>query len=284
MKTFTKVWLGIAFLAIGIGTAILIIAVASGVSIKDIPTFSYEETYNDVIDINMDIDYGEVHIMEGESFSIDAQRLPENSLESYVDGKGTWIIQQSFEKRGFINIFGVHVPFGDIIGWDEVLTPKITITIPKDFAANNFVVVVKAGEVVVDRIQANTGSFDVSAGRLVVNELSIAEKSEYIIGAGQMLLNKVTLKDITVDCGIGDVTIRGEVSGNSEITCGVGNVELELDSDEADYSYDISASIGDVRIGDNSYQNMSNRIINNNSAENSLSLNCEIGKISVDFY
>lgn len=284
MKTFTKVWIGIALMAIGIGAIILIITISSGVSLKDIPTFSYEETYNDVTDIDMNIDYGEVHIIEGESFSIDAQGLPENSLESYVDENGAWIIRQNYKNKSFLNIFGLHVPFGNIIGWNEALTPKITLTIPEDFAADHIVVVVKAGEVVADRIQATTGRFDVSAGRFVVNELSIAEKSEYIIGAGQMLLNKVTIKDITVDCGIGDVTIRGMVSGNSELTCGVGNVELELDSEEADYSYEISASIGDVRIGDNNYQNMSNRIINNNSAENSLSLNCEIGKISVDFY
>ena len=93
MKTFAKVWLGIALIAIGFGVAILVIAIASGASFEDIPTFSYEESYSDVTGIDMDIEYGEVKIVEGDTFSINARRLPENGLESYVDVDGIWVIK-----------------------------------------------------------------------------------------------------------------------------------------------------------------------------------------------
>lgn len=284
MKTFAKIWLGIALIAIGIGVAILVIAVASGASFEDVPTFSYEESYTDVTGIDMDIEYGEVNIVEGDTFQVDAKRLPENGLESYVDTDGTWIIRQDSDNRDFVDIFGFHFSVGNVFGWNENRAPEITITLPKDFVADHVSLVIKAGDVEVDEISAVTGDFNVSAGRLVVKELEITEQSEYIIGAGQMTLGNVLVKDIKVDCGVGDVMISGNVSGDSDIICNVGNVELDLDGEEADYSYDISASIGNIDIDNNSYHSISNRVINNDNAENNLSLNCEIGNISVDFY
>ena len=284
MKTLAKIWLGIALIAIGIGAAILVIAVASGASFEDVPTFSYEESYSNVISVDMDIQYGEVNIVEGDTFKVDAKRLPENSLKSYVDKDGTWIVKQNSEKRNFVNMFGLHFSTGNVFGWNNDLTPKITITLPKDFVADNFTMVIKAGDVEVDEIRAVTGSFRLSAGRLLVKELEITEKSEYIIGAGQMTLSNVSVRDIKVDCGVGDVRISGDIGGDSNVICNVGNVELDLNGEEADYSYDISASIGNIDIDNNSYHNISNRVINNATAENNLSLICEIGNISVDFY
>ncbi len=284
MKTFAKIWLGIALIAIGIGVAILVIAVASGASFEDVPTFSYEESYADVTGIDLDIEYGEVNIVVGDSFTIDAKRLPENGLESFVDTDGTWVVRQDSENRDFVNIFGLHFSVGNVFGWGENRAPEITITLPKNFVADNISLTIKAGDVEVDEIHAITGDFNVSAGRLVVKELDIARESEYIIGAGQMTLNNVMVKDITVDCGVGDVMISGDVSGDNKIICNVGNVELDLDGEESDYSYDISASIGNIDIDNNSYHSISNRVINNDDAQNNLSLTCEIGNISVDFY
>ncbi len=284
MKTFTKVWLGIALIAVGIGVAILVIAIASGASLKDLPTISYEESYSGVTSIDMDIEYGEVKIVEGDKFSIDAIRIPENELESYVDTDGTWVIRQDTKVSNFINFFGLRFSTGHFLNWNGDLTPEITITVPRNFVAEDISLVINAGDVHADRIQATTGSFNVSAGLLVVDELDITEASDYIIGAGHMALKNVTVRNITVDCGVGDIIIEGKVFGDNDITCDVGRVELDIDGKVEDYSYDISSSIGNIDIDNNSYHNISNRIINNDQTENNLSLNCEIGNISVDFY
>ncbi len=284
MKTFTKVWLGIALIAIGIGVALLVIAIASGASFEELPTFSYEESFSDVTSIDMDIEYGEVKLVEGDTFSIDAKRLPENGLKSYVDADGTWVIKQITDGRSFVDFFGLNFSIGDFIRWDRDLTPRITITLPPDFVAEDISLEIKAGDVEVEKIHAATGSFNMSAGRLVVKELEITEESDYIIGAGEMSLNNVSIQNISVDCGVGYVTIEGNVFGDSDVICNIGNVELDLDGKEEDYTYDISASIGNIDIDNNSYHNISNRVINNDGTENSLSLKCEIGNISIDFY
>lgn len=281
MKTFVKVWLGVALIAIGIGTALFIIAIASGASFRDIPTISYSESYTAVSSLDMEIEYGEVKVVEGDTFAIDAVNLPENGLESYVNEEGTWIIRQTGEDD--LNFWGMHFSVGNIFNWDGEYTPRIIITVPKDYVAEDISMVIKAGEVKADVLRAATGRFDVAAGRLAIQELYVTEESDYIIGAGQMNLNQVNVADISVDCGVGDVSINGIVAGDSDITCNVGNVDLELEGEEKEYSYDISSSIGNINIDNNSYHSISNRIINNEGAENNLELKCEIGNISVDF-
>ncbi|MDF2484878.1 MAG: hypothetical protein K0R46_1046 [Herbinix sp.] len=284
MKTFVKIWLGIALIAIGIGVAVLVIAIASGASFEDVPTFSYEESYSEAKGLDMEIQYGEVKIVQGDTFKIDAVRLPEDGLESYVNEDGTWIIRQDTDRDdNFVDFFGFHLSTRNIFRWNDNFTPRITITLPEDFVADNMSIVIKAGDVEADVIRATTGDFNLAAGRLVVKMLEVSQESSYEIGAGQMTLSNVKVNNITVDCGVGDVRIEGDVTGESDISCDVGKVELDLDRDEDDYSYDISASIGNVSIDNNSYHNISNRVINNDNAENDLSLICEIGKISVDF-
>lgn len=283
MKTFVKVWLGIALIAIGIGVAVLVIAIASGASFEDVPTFSYEESYSEVKGLDMEIEYGELKVVQGDTFKIDAVRLPEDGLESYVNEDGTWVIRQDTDRENFVDFFGFHLSSRNFFRWSDNFTPRITITLPEDFVADKILMVIDAGDVEADVIRATTGEFNLAAGRLVVKNLEISEESSYMIGAGQMTLSNVKANNITVDCGVGDVRIEGDVTGESDITCDVGNVELNLDRDIDDYSYDISASIGKVSIDNNSYHNISNRVINNDNAENDLSLNCEIGNISVDF-
>ena len=293
MRTFVKTWIGIAFIAMGFGAVLLIITFASGARFDQIfrdngtnigyhsnNTFSLQESYNGVKSIDIDVSYGEVDIQTGETFSIDASRLPENGLEAYVEN-GTWMIKEKGDKE-HIRIFDFNIPEDGIL-WDSYNTPIITITVPEDFTADDFKLKVSAGEVTAEKINAKTGEFEVSAGRFTVDELNITDKSDYSVGAGQIEINSIQAKDITVDCGVGEIVIEGSVFGDNDITCNVGNVELYLDGTEDDYSYDITRSLGNIDVGEESYQNVSEKVINHNGAENKLKLNCEIGNITVDF-
>ncbi len=280
MRMFTKVWLGIAFVAIGIGAAILVIATASGASIEDIPTYSYAESYENVKSLDIEIGFGSVRIVEGDTFSVDAKRLPKDSMESRVTD-GTWIIREDAGR--YVNVFGIPISTGNLFHWRSNLAPEITITVPEGFTAEDITLKVSAGDVKVDIIRAATGEFNVSAGRLTVRQLEISDESSYVVGAGQIKLEQSIVKNITVDCGVGEVSIQGSITGDNKIVCNVGSVDLWLDGEEEDYSYEIEANIGNVSIDNRSYHNISNKIINRGTAKNEFFLNCEIGNISVDF-
>ena len=94
MKTFVKVWLTIALLAIGFGIAILVICFAGGGSFKEVQTYSIEETYQGVKAVDIQVKVGEVHIVSGDEFGIKGENLTKDSLESYVKEDGTWVIHE----------------------------------------------------------------------------------------------------------------------------------------------------------------------------------------------
>ncbi len=303
MRSFAKIWAGIALIAIGIGVTLMAITFAAGVSIVDIArsgalsitrdsengwvisratddwdddeyeagdfNSSFTQTYEDIKAVDIDIAYGEVDIIQGDSFSIDAIRLPRNGMEASVTD-GVWHIKES-GRYSSIGLF------------NSKRTPKITITIPKDFTAEYFNLDVDAGDVEVEQIFATEGKLNVSAGRMVIHELNISKSSSYTVGAGQMQLKNVTANNITANCGVGELVIKGSITGDNDITCSVGKIDMDLIGTKKDYSYDISVSIGNVVIDEESYHNVSNKSIHNGTAANKFSLNCEIGNIAVDF-
>ena len=282
MKTFVKIWLGIALVAMGFGIILLIVVVASGGTVVDMPTVSYQESYSDIRNVDMDIEYGEVKIVEGNEFSIDAENIPEDSLESSVSN-GTWTVKQHNEKE--YSIFGGRVDLGGFWGWRwwDHEAPQITITLPSDFIADNFQMYIGAGDVKVEKILASEADFVVSAGILVIDEAAISGASKYNVGAGSMELMKLQAKDITVDCGVGNVFIEGAITGYNDITCGVGSVNMKLEGSKDDYSYEIESGIGNINIDNDNYHSISDKSINNNGALGNFSLDCSVGNITVDF-
>ena len=278
MKTFLKVWIGIALMAIGFGIGIVGIACVTGNRTEETSTYTMNENYQNVKNIDMQIAYGEVNILEGDTFAIDAKNLRKDSLGSYVED-GTWYIKE--EQDSYVNVFGMNLSLGHFGTWNGNHSPKITITVPEGFTAESYILKVGAGDVEVAAINAVEGDISVEAGRLSVDQLSILNKSQYNVGAGEMVLNDVSVNDITLDCGVGNIVIDGIITGDNDISCGIGKVELDLDGDESDYSYSISSGIGNVVIDGESYHNIDRRI--DNSTGNNLKLDCGIGNITVDF-
>ncbi|MFT4143128.1 MAG: DUF4097 family beta strand repeat-containing protein [Mobilitalea sp.] len=278
MRTFSKIWLSIGLLSLFFGIAILIIVIISNPFDNEIRIATTEGTYTGVEHIDFEIAYGDVEIIEGNSFSINAVNLLKDELESYVS-EGTWYIRAN--ETNSIKLFGSSFQLKELFGWREENIPKITITIPKDFVAGNFRLDISAGQVEADTIHANTGDFNVDAGRLSIDELSLSESSKYRVGAGEMVLKNVNLKDIDLECGVGRIQVEGTVIGDNSIETGVGDVSLLLKGNENDYNYKFDVGIGDIEIDGYSHHRFDN--IKNNETGNLLNLECGIGKITVDF-
>ncbi|MDF2511735.1 MAG: hypothetical protein K0S04_1601 [Herbinix sp.] len=278
MKTFVKVWLGIALMALGFGVVILGIAFVIGNSTEALAEVSFKESYQNVESIDLQVAYGQVIIKNGDTFSIDATHMVENNLKSYLKD-GTWYIKgDSFTDR---RVFGINFSLGDIGRWNRQYNPKIVVTVPEGFQAESFNIDVGAGDVQIDSINAKEGDISVDAGRLTVDHIKIDNTSSYSVDAGQMTLNDVELKDISLDCGVGYITVNGQLTGENDISCDVGQIELSLKGDKEDYSYDIISDVGNVTINGWKYYNGRSTI--DNKTGNNLNLDCGIGKITVDF-
>lgn len=278
MKTFLKIWVGIGLIAIGAGIAVIIIAMTTNLSSwRDIPTFSMNESYEDIQSLDFHIGYGKVIIEEGDTFSINGKNVPEEGFESYVKD-GTWYIRESFDDM--IDVLGLRFSMRQVFRWNEYGSPRITITVPEGFSAETYRIKVGAGDVTVESVHAKEGDFTVDAGVLRINELSISDSSSYEVGAGEMNIKDLSANETRIKCGVGYIKIDGTLTGDNDIDCGVGSIELDLEGSREDYSYDVSTGVGAVRIDGRQYHGRSR----NNNTENEFKLHCSVGRITVDFH
>ncbi len=278
MRAFGKVWLSIGLISIALGICLLILAGVSGFTMRRGDTYSLSEEYPaDIRSLDFQIDSGRVRIVEGDTFRIDASGLSENGdFDSQVKD-GVWTIRESGHNQ--LNIFGLRVPAISIFG--KSFDPDIMITIPEDFIAEDVRFNLGAGNLDAGRIRSKTGSFTVDAGEMVLKELDIREQSDYNIGVGYMGLHNANLKNITLDCSVGYVNIEGIIIGDSDIECGIGKIQMNLEGDIRRYSYDIGGGITNVSVNGKNYFGGMDRGAYED-ALGSFSMECGIGNITLD--
>ncbi|NLK28693.1 MAG: DUF4097 domain-containing protein [Clostridiales bacterium] len=280
MKTFSKIWLRIGLVAIVLGLGLLVLALILRTD-KDIyaPVYTIDKTYEDIERLHIDISYGKVEIIEGDEFRIQGENLLDGEFETYVEN-GTWYIKDDYKT--WFSFLDLGMTLRGTV-WNKGIVPKIRITLPEDYVAERITLKVRAGEVEADVIHARKGDFSVDAGRLEIASLQVLENSYYHVGAGEMVVDYISANDVKINCGVGDVRIDGIITGNSTIENNIGSVELNLFGKQEDYSYDVNTNIGDVIIDGESIGGLAQHRKIDNKVGNSLTINCDIGKVIIYF-
>lgn len=278
MKTFTKISLSIALISIGLGIGLLLVARGRDGSIPYTSTFSMEDTVRDVKALDIRMDFGEVFITPGDEFSIEAKNLyGKDNLKSHVSD-GVWVISHKTSES--FSLFGFDIPIS--IGIRNFKTPSIQITIPEGFMAEDINISIDTGRLKAENLHADRSHFTVDAGSLEIDGLVVDKESRYFVGAGQIHLKQVDIKNIKVECDLGAVNMEGIVVGDNEILCNVGTITLDIDDDMNLYSFDIDSDLGSVIINNKRYRYFSN-INDNIKYKGSFRLNVDVGNITMDF-
>jgi len=278
MKTFTKIGLSIALISIGLGLGLLLAARGRGSFIRYTPKFSMEDTVKDIRGLDIRMDYGEVFIISGDEFGIEAKNLySKDGLKSNVSN-GVWEISQ--KASNVIHLFGYDIPIS--LGIKNFKTPSIKITLPEEFKAEDITISLDAGRLVAENLHADTAHFNVHAGSLEIDGLVVEEDSKYFVGAGQINLKEVDIENIKVECDVGAVIMKGIVIGDNEIQCNVGTISLDIDDEMDLYSFDIDSDLGNVIINNKRYRNF-NKTRDRNDYKGSFRLNVDVGNIKMNF-
>lgn len=279
MKVITKITLSVALICIGVGIGLLFIAGGRRSSFKYTSAYSVENTVEDVKRMEISIDYGELTITQGDEFSISANNLYNtDDLNSYVSD-GTWVINHD-TSYGF-RLFGFSIPVS-IGGIEDFNSPRIYITVPKDFHAEEIKVILNAGVLRTDNLSADRGRFKVNAGFLEIDGLEINEEINVSVDAGYIKLKKVDIKNLIADCNIGSINIAGLVTGDNRVYCDLGKIKLDIDDNMDNYSFDIDSDFGNVIINDRSYYKRNINRYSSNDKGNFL-LRVNLGNVSLDF-
>ncbi len=283
MRRGSKIVLGIACASIGIGIIIIMLsyAIGSGKQRNSEYTTYVEEVFG-VESLHLDIKYGKVTIVEGDRFRIDAENILENGIKSYTEGS-TWYIKEQYSDENSFNFFGWRVPFTfQFFGFGNEYYPQIIITIPSDLMADQVTIDLGAGEIKIEELNTRIADFEIGAGSLNVRSLSVSDKLNAEVGAGELSIKRLIAKDAVLDCGVGSIDLAGEILGDLDADCGVGQIVLDLEGKEEDYNYNISCGIGEIKLNDKRFEFSADEIIRNDNTIGTFNLNCSVGSLTVN--
>jgi DUF4097 and DUF4098 domain-containing protein YvlB len=281
MSSFQRVikYCAIAFailLAVGIisgivQVAVAVVSVVSGntFTVRNEKTVDYEEAFENVRSINIDIATGDLTIKTGDTFRVEAVNVT-NGFKAKMSGNGTLLIDENHNNLRFFwfNLNGIYNP-----------NSKITVYLPADFVAKRADINCGAGKVTIEKLQADDLVISAGAGNINGSELT-AKEVKIDGGVGNVDLEKVQFEDADFNCGVGNLRVEGSLLGDNKIDCGVGEVNLELQGNEEDYDLDIDAGIGTIRLNGEKISKGTRR---NSDAENSIKIDGGVGSVKINF-
>jgi len=286
MKSVKRICLGLACITIALGIILVIFAWSFGgnrIYGASDNNYELEDTVEEITSMEIDVSYGTVKIVTGDKFHVKITNMPKNGYKSYVKDN-TWIIEEDEDSDYLVEIFGFKIPvfsFGLGLDYSSDNAPKIIVTIPEGFHAQELIFDLDAGLLTANSLSGDKVELTVDAGKMEIDELIANTYVELTCGAGDLEVKRATVNNANVDCGLGRIRIKGSILGDSYVTCGVGDVSLDLDGNEEDYNYSIDCGIGHVIINDRSYSGTIDKTVRNNNAIGSFELDCGVGRIEL---
>lgn len=221
---------------------------------------------NDVKELNIDLSYGMLYIEDGQEFSLDMEWVGENEIFAEEDGACLRIWNERKNKR---------IPISQ--KQSDVMTVKMTI--PADKIFEKVRIVSGAGEYSVDRLTTGSLILRVGAGELRIGNLAVSNFAQIESGAGEVTIEDGSIHNLSMELGAGVVVVKAELTGQSKIKAGVGELILKLIGNPEDYSATVTKGLGICSLDGFSFFNGNTY----GNGENHLEVNGGIGVISVSF-
>lgn len=191
----------------------------------------------------------------------------------------------------------------NIGNWQENgFKDHIILYLPKGCNPDLTNIMMGAGYMETTSLQADSILINVGAGACKAQALE-AEKVGLLVGAGQIDAQKLVAREADMDVGVGQITVQdmdvresadvtvgigsakltGEITGELDAECSLGELQINLAGKEDDYGFDIDCDMGDVNIGSHHYSGLGDSRSWNTDRQNRLSIDCDMGTVTVRF-
>lgn len=136
-----------------------------------------------------------------------------------------------------------------------------------------------AGRVNIEQLKTRKLDFDLGAGKVEIDSLTVLTNAEIEGGAGTISINNAVINDLELDLGVGKVDLTANLTGYNQINCGVGSSNINLIGSPTNYKIKVDKGIGNValeneKITNNTYYGTGNNIVD---------IDGGIGKIAINF-
>jgi len=156
---------------------------------------------------------------------------------------------------------------------------KLVVYVPSDYIFDSVSIENGASKIDIDSLSCKKLYMDLGAGKVTINNILVLNKAEIDGGAGEINIENGSLNNLDLDMGIGKLSLISQITGESEIDAGIGNVNLNLLGNLNEYKIILDKGIGKCSVdgknikGSTYYGNGSNVI----------DIDGGVGSIQVDF-
>lgn len=182
-----------------------------------------------VTSLRMQINAADIAIKEGEAFCVES-----NLKKLTVSEQNGVLTIREDTKNG--------VAYTDAM---------LTLYVPKDTTFGFADISTGAGKLTVDALCAETLDLQLGAGAVEIGYLEAAREADIEGGAGAVTVADGSLMNLELEMGLGELTMTASLHGDCELSLGVGESDLTLLGDEADYSVEIEKGLGTIKVNGN---------------------------------
>lgn len=196
------------------------------------------ETCSDIKSIDFNLGAGNFVIRSADSFELETAQAV-----SRISG-GVWYIESGIKHNntnGAVSIIGI----------------------PRDFTAENAVIRLFNGNILIEHLAAFNTKLDVRSG-------SAQAKSIYA-------------RNLNAYCGSGSIEMTASIHGNANIECGSGKITLGLNNAKDDFHIIASSGQGKVTVGEHEIVGFQSRLDLNENAPFQMNIRCGYGETAVNF-
>lgn len=156
---------------------------------------------------------------------------------------------------------------------------ELVIYLPENHILDELSLDSGAGSVELFDITVKELDLDLGAGTVDLDFVDVILESSIDGGAGKLTINNSTINNLELDMGVGTLELESKLTGQNEISCGVGTTIINLTGTASDYQINIDKGLGATTVAGNAVKDGETI----GDGKNILEIDGGIGSITVDF-
>lgn len=156
---------------------------------------------------------------------------------------------------------------------------ELVIYLPENHILDELSLDSGAGRVELFDITVKELDLDLGAGTVDLDFVDVILESSIDGGAGKLTINNSTINNLELDMGVGSLELESKLTGQNEISCGVGTTIINLTGTVSDYQINIDKGLGATTVAGNTVKDGETI----GDGKNILEIDGGIGSITVDF-
>lgn len=195
---------------------------------SDVVTTKWSQEYQDIANLEIDLDYCELEIREGDTLKVEATDTADNKFVSELKNDKLVIKDKNTTHRWYTL---------------QNFVPKVTISIPKDYEFKKVDLRTGASETKIDKLNCQELVIEMGAGKYTIHSIT-AKDAKIEAGAGETTIKNSEFDMLKLDAGIGKLIVTSKILNHADVECGVGKVDFNLVGTTQDYKVKASTGLG----------------------------------------